>query len=810
MNLFSEAEYYEKFLKEHERTTRQQKLLQVVNLEIKTIRSCLLEIYEDLLFICMGEVHPQKHYNNTANGVNVSNSDSEPKDLKQLLLTLSEKMWSVIYKRIEELRRMEEMLRGKKEHSSVIFELLEHLRSAMCLYENLIVAAKETWGLNFSFLSVDLFWKDDSEDYDSSWGRNRAIEFVGKCKERLGDIARYQAMFHSDFRKERWNRAKEIYLQVLKLNQMDGLPFAKVGLIASTLNSDFLSLYYYCLSFGNKNAGLLAKENLRVLYKRNAKSEGSTTNSGDLSYVKSLSAWSSDVENLSDYLKKFVIILIITYSDLNTRFSEVDTAGQRQQIRHSQVILLAMLFDISSNSLDIIYANLNNPMTRSFLQTPNSNSSTQELHPVELFLNEPVDLLSPFFNEKKECINPLVRLLEGTGIASVWLMLNLECIPMYRMYVKTVAEKDGEKYLIRRLFKFARSLATTINYLFSIADINGSSECLPEDKDLLGTAILNQYYLQNIDKESLKKVLESKTTWGESWSPGRWEDGEGFVLQRVARFSELAGKMSEDDKCEFFQFDSNAGKFIVADEQTKWNKMKMMGHERLKEVVNILETKVKESRVPIIVVGPECFIENLRDIKDWLTSSCCIVVVAIDVLNFLDLEKEGTESHNVRAREATRFLKKRLKYPTEFIRLQQPSEHLEMWDKSGRLTKITSKTQPITLLTNNTTPSMKITTDSGYSTNSGGGEIEEPIPLPEEIVIHKDFRPILGCYLHFQRNSPTWTNSHNDIAMDTVLVSNNKKLKKVALGLGVTWSSVKNWNDILKSRSKELRLKRRR
>ncbi|KAI8809540.1 hypothetical protein BJ742DRAFT_227405 [Cladochytrium replicatum] len=190
-----------------------------------------------------------------------------------------------------------------------------------------------------------------------------------------------------------------------------------LALVATQQRSNFNAAYWNCLSLSCKVPSSIAKDNLRMLYskvldrKRPLRSEtGSSDHGTEASAIQTMLKNTSDLflefhrnvfffdnapaaglltqygqvveafSNLADkawqmdhsvpewwdvaedcawFLKKAIVILIITYHDLNSQFTQLSQRGDRtteqtatlEKIRHIQVMIAVMFFDLTARGL---------------------------------------------------------------------------------------------------------------------------------------------------------------------------------------------------------------------------------------------------------------------------------------------------------------------------------------------------------------------------------------------------------------------------------------------------------------------------
>lgn len=130
----------------------------------------------------------------------------------------------------------------------------------------------------------------------------------------------------------------------------------------------------------------------------------------------------------------------------------------------------------------------------------------------------------------------------------------------------------------------------------------------------------------------------------------------------------------------FFTFDAKQSIFIAVDKNFKQMKMQKLmsslASELLKDQIMTLEIEqgIMQKGHPIVILDTNCYLFQLKQVKNLIQSQTSIILVTLSVLTQLDLLKKGNEPVNIQAREANRYLEQRFKYPSPFLVGQKPNE----------------------------------------------------------------------------------------------------------------------------------------
>ncbi|TPX63158.1 hypothetical protein SpCBS45565_g06822 [Spizellomyces sp. 'palustris'] len=661
LSLWSEAQSFERALREHELRKRQQRSLALVDTEAGRLRLCLLELYEDLIVV-------------------------EP--TFAAAKNIDDKLWNVVfYVRLEELRSLIRKTEQNPPLLAASEELQNHLNMAISFYQTLLLTMKSTFEEDLIAFGIEQYvCKRDAhgEPLSDVQMKMSLFHLIHKCTVYLGDLSRYREI-HSLNNGKNWQSPRYHYLKAIRINPDIGKPYSQLAIVASYTRSDLEVIYWYCLSLANLNPHSVTKENITAFYNSQEtkamlqSSEPQSPRSplqqattdfltfhrqifdpesvvmGDLlsSYMKTIElvraipTTSSQAVPLPDWLRMVMPILAATYYDMDQRFGKTDQTAVRHRVRIIQVFLAAMVFDFLAIMLDVLL-----------------NNMTETEVAMEALAESPD-------------ASPLFGYLSPIALMCAWLEMNLNVFVMFLNYAKTIKEAE---VVLPTVTKFLRSLGKFANIISSFADMDGSIDCLPEDADLLGFLPLRNYY-QQLDMESIEDVLKDRQS--------AVSDQMAIRMARVARF---AMKLSEDERIDFFRFNETDGTFNMLDEDAKKKEMhklmKALATERLKDQVSTLEqniNKLKELSCPMILIDTNGYVNHLGFVKKWLASRKSIVIVPMDVIDNLDRLKKGTEKINAKAREAIRYLEQRFRYRSEYLRGQQDEERIALWDREGTL-----------------------------------------------------------------------------------------------------------------------------
>ncbi|KAI8847217.1 hypothetical protein BC829DRAFT_250720 [Chytridium lagenaria] len=348
------------------------------------------------------------------------------------------------------------------------------------------------------------------------------------------------------------------------------------------------------------------------------------------------------VKEKVDMVSRMVVILLVGVTSLGEKFKKTDVTQFRQKIRYLQISILSLLLSIATECMTLVLQHMSDQAERG--EYLFASTEEGELDPVFMYLR-PV------------------------GTFCAWLSCGLDSFTTFQNYTAKGTILEG---LNLYLWSFARALANFVNFLSAFADMDGSSECLPEDLDLLGVGIF-QGFVKRLTEMSVVREVKGV--------------GVGVEVERVSarvsRIANVAKMMSENKEVTaFFVFDEKMdARFVVLDAESKRVERdkvsKALAVEFLKNQIGSLETslqKMKGVTVPILIPDAGCYIHNLRFIKTLLMSRSAILIIPQDVMHGLDKMKKGNDLINVRAREAIRYLEQRFKYRSPYLRAQQDEE----------------------------------------------------------------------------------------------------------------------------------------
>ncbi|KAI9204919.1 uncharacterized protein BJ171DRAFT_504084 [Polychytrium aggregatum] len=682
--LWEESKEYEQKLKDHYQKNGALSIVHgVVDAAepdpIRMARLCLLEIYEDIV---------------TSDPASASSKG------------LNDRIWNLgFYSRIEVLRNaMRKRDLGPDNIESVRSAYLGHLREAAWFYKILIMEL----GLEDSAsVGVARFLEPGSELTKADKEARARISVVHRCIMNLGDIARYEEMLSTDTR-QLCSVAQRHYRHAMKLNPHHGKPASQLAIIAMSNQSEFEGVYYYSLANANNSPYGIAKENLNTYYKsvfpRTMLGRRPTTvKEGEeqalfslqkhfLSMHRCLIGFQqhglSDLlaaaeafgetaaEALQDlaldaasvFIQQCVIIIVCSVHELNQVFNGTTQSNVRQKARHYQTVILGVLFDLTSRSLGFIIERM-----ASF----GADDTVQ------------IDGFSRLVDEE----DPVLKFLIPAALGCMWIAQNPHLIPQYLNYTKTLGDAALTQRYNKHIFDFGRSISDLTNQLLAFVDMDGCTQALPEDEELLGLAPLRAFY-DHLDLTSIAKLLACPS------GSGTLRSFAESVANRVSRIANVVKVLSEDDGNAIFKYAEAEGRFIVMDDSTKKRDlqklMKVMAAERLKLECSVLEVALAKASKPVVVLDAEVFVYHLKTVQKWLMSQSCIIVLSIEAIDYLDRAKKGVTPTSARAREAIRYLEQRFKYRTSSLHLQQSHESSNPWrDVDLELPRLSKEVQSI-------------------------------------------------------------------------------------------------------------------
>ncbi|KAI8590705.1 hypothetical protein BDZ88DRAFT_84347 [Geranomyces variabilis] len=585
---------------------------------------------------------------------------------------VDDKIWGLVfYPRIEELRS--ELRRAQKdgvESGELLSELHSHISNAMTFYHTMVLWLSSNCEGNLVDWSVDLY-KDRKLADDTTLQNTQTVllTLLQKSLICLGDLSRYKEMYALDARPKRWHVARSYYIQAARLIPDNGKPYSQLAILATYPKTHFDMLYWYCLSLVNTVPHSATRANIAAFYACNVSSPLAESSLGPLQqladeilllhrltfkteeatagnllvHVEAISRFikerSAD-DGLSTLLSKAVPILISSYYDIDQMFENAEHSALRHAMRISQIFLTAAIFIISANSLT---------------------------------------LSLPYLNET--CLEPdgehaALKNLAAASTAAVWLETSLGVFGLWAKYAGTF--KEGVDVLIPIFNETIAVIAAFTNTVSSFADMDGSTECIPDDRDLLGFSPLRKYFA-TLTAGSIQAVLD----------PAMPTAATTTTMTRIARIASFSKRLADEPSIDQLRFDATTGRFVVSDGRPArggGKLMKALATERLKDQVTALEhglaTLKRRTRRPLTVAfDAGCYVSATARVRRWICGGQCAVVVPLAVIDDLDALKKGSAEKNARAREAIRFLEQRFRYRSPYLRAQAGNETSVPWNE---------------------------------------------------------------------------------------------------------------------------------
>ncbi|KAI8995163.1 hypothetical protein BC832DRAFT_596061 [Gaertneriomyces semiglobifer] len=749
--LWSEAQTLERTLRSLDAKKRQRKSFSLDDAEERILRTCLLEIYEDLI-IC------------------------DP--VSAAAKAVDDKIWNLVfYTRIEELRSL--VRRYQTEQGSLlgpaVQELLRHVEQAISFYLTALVILRSTISDDLAEYAVQQY----QHVLPPNDSKKASFALLHKFLVSCGDLSRYREIYATEERKQ-WRIPRWYYQKAIRLNPDVGMPMAQLAIVASQVGNHLEVMYWYCLSLASTTPHQFTKENMSAFY-NNRESRLQRQSISDeamsplqqmvehvLSFhrmvfmpsqilpskvlemhtaistltIKVIST-TSQTTSVPDAFKAIFCIMIGTYHHLDNQFSEIDDVALRRSIRIAQVFITATTLELAATLFDLLH---------------------EEMTASEIAITSLAD------------VNPIYEFLVPVGVVAVWLEQSMDVFSVWNKYIETFEEGATLQPILMRL---ARSLCQLANVLTSFADMEGSTEAVPEDADLLGLIPLRPYYAK-LSSASLVTILQ-----------GRSQSASDQMAVRLSRIAHFTSVLANDPGLPFFVLDETDGSFIVVDDAHRLKGMqrlmKTLATERLRDQVLNLEKQVaKQHELPIVMADTDSWIWQMSKVKTWLMSRNCVIIIPLKVIDDLDRLKKGNEGINARAREAIRYLEQRFHYRSPFLRAQQPSEFLAPeeipWDRRG------------------------------YLKNKLYSQSED-----SDATIPKHARAILSCALYFQRQiaapsspSPANDTKRMNVLESFALITDDVTVRTAAQSVGVTCKGVEEFESALGRTSVEKGRKRRR
>ncbi|KAJ3115258.1 hypothetical protein HDU96_000973 [Phlyctochytrium bullatum] len=337
--------------------------------------------------------------------------------------------------------------------------------------------------------------------------------------------------------------------------------------------------------------------------------------------------------------------------------------------------------------------------------------------------------------------------------------------------------------------------------------MDGSTECLPEDVELLGVSGLRAFY-RSLSPASITRELShafdtnmvtsagATTTLLADFARVNLIAEQECVSVRMARVAHLAKVFSEND---------------VSRLERRERVAKALAVELLKNQIGSIESslqRIRDITVPILIPDSLCYVQNLKFIKTILMSRSAVLVIPQAVLHDLDRMKKGSDLMNVRAREAIRYLEQRFKYfkyPNIFLKVQQDGETEELPPLSGLneqkllppSVESATSTQDrngvgLAAVGSNTEANSSSATAAPLSTTNTQQSLPTtpfttspviPVSTPVAQAVPKHHRGILRCSLYYKNNVALRPVDSDEITL--ALVTDDEHLRHYAKELGM-------------------------
>ncbi|KAI8616907.1 hypothetical protein BC830DRAFT_1167456 [Chytriomyces sp. MP71] len=661
-----------------------------------SLRLQLLYTMLDILMLGVSEAFAPPTTSKTSSSRNLVN-------LKEALLSrnIDDLIWTwVFHKKIEQLRTaVKDQIRKDPTSQVATKNLLAFLATATTFYRTLIQSVSvhcsaptptsfrtSSSSFQLSALAVRLYMDDSLSDANTTslWKSKDDME-LAKMVQRivyrstvyLGDLA------HSRYSISNVNppAIAKGNLQAFHKNVSSRLPERNTAVDASTVTIETLSTsliifharYLFSpLERWDAERAISASQHFTTMV--DVLLNGAADADEAVDDVVSTRACPPVQGATAQTVRLCVIILIAAFSEMGKAFAEGDKPPQaRQRIRDVQCVILSTLLGIAEACL----VRLQTYMTQT---GGGAGSLSGPDEAATLFA--PVGLLCAWMLGGFVEADSKVEGGKGGNAPSV---LSGDVFELFVKYTQGPGVVEGMKKLYESLLKFSRALATLSTILLAYADTDGDPRTMPEDIPLLGFTPLRTYFREHLDSQDLQLVLDGKMN---GHSDASLVEDE-FMLARASRVLLLARRMSERKAVSFFGYegrkmgpDGQAG-FMVHDEESKrlsrLKTAKTLALQLLKAQISTLESSLADALPTTFIPDASIYTGHLPLIKALILPAPAAqsrrrILVPQDVVHELDQLKRGTDTVNVRAREATRYLEQRFRYGTDALVAQQTGE----------------------------------------------------------------------------------------------------------------------------------------
>ncbi|KAJ3105262.1 Protein smg7 [Phlyctochytrium planicorne] len=816
--LWMEAQSIERNLSDWETNKRKERKITLKDGYSEKLRLALLEIYEDILLSEYIGAFMNK--------------------------SVDDRLWNaVFYSRIEELRSIIGKFQMDQSESlqTALDELDNHLQIAIAFYQTFIIALISRLDSDPNAIGIELFMnpRPKGADKDPKTFRNDIrFQCLHKAIIYMGDIARYRTMYLPSTGEYDLDPML-IYKQALRLNPCHGKPHSQLAILA-TNKKDYLSvIYWYSVSLLNTTPFPVAIKNILTFHAR-------TTSK----WIEPLDTTNIDLESLSRLFIRYHREVVYPEDQAIANMTETEGHILSWHATLTEAFSFTAMDNLpaigDTNKAELIFKMCiilivgATCLQEKFEKTVYNHLTKKSVE--ERAGEEEEQTFDPFASDDPTKLDPCFLYLKAAGLVCIWLTLRIDTFKVISTYAMVGKPLHP---LLSILFTFSRSLCNLVNLFSSFADMDGSSECLPEDVELLGLSPFNDYYKKLSQRSTERAVKDLPNPQAEQ------------LQVRISRIGNLAKVMSEDkEKTPFLVFEEKReARFVVLDDETKKlerDKMsKALAVEFLKNQIGSLESsleKMKVAPVPIYILDADSYICHLQFVKATLMSKKAIIVLPLDVTHDLDKLKKGTDNINVRSREVIRYLEQRFKYRCQNLRAQQdvevedlpaiapslasypspvpptasdpvfsksipaspslptkranaakaalpasPAPSASALTSSDDDTPVTSKTTSSSLRVHSSTalppPSLHNSTISETASPSlRHSQAASPQVKPRQL-IPKSMQGILKCCLYYKNHVASAQASDGDLTI--ALVTDDPELKSIALALGIVVKDVK-------------------
>ena len=275
-----------------------------------------------------------------------------------LTKNLDDLIWSIVfYSRFQELRVSTQTPQLQEKEQKIMMRLKFELDFATCFYENLLIS-----------LAIN------TTSPGAVTLRYKTLIYLGDIGFFILILARYKATCMNTG----WFEACDWYRRAFKLQPRGGRPHGQMALIYSYEKQPFEVLYYTFLSLGNIDPNPTALPNFSTFMLAWAKPNDAIGLKDSFiemfGYFLKPDDFSADTVaaaiRLGSTIKtceradeetiiKTTICLIVFYQDLDTQFLTTFNTQTKQNIRNIQVLIVYILFSLSSICMNWIETDLN-------------------------------------------------------------------------------------------------------------------------------------------------------------------------------------------------------------------------------------------------------------------------------------------------------------------------------------------------------------------------------------------------------------------------------------------------------------------